>query len=281
MKLPGTRTGITALIILGFLALTTPVIAGGLVSTSMEVNLGRSVRDEVLDGNELWEDSADNKLIRELAAILVPMAEDRDIDYEFYIIVDEDVNAFALPGGIIFVHTGLLDFCNRDEYMIAGVLAHEISHVSRRHHRDSIEDALYGTLGLVVLFQILNLDEDWMQIAGVAVWTLIQQGHSRENEYDADEQAVYLMYRAGWDPDNGIIDFLRDMEKEYGGENELGDIGRCIASHPDTDRRVYFAEIALEELSAEETFDPQPIPLLEDTGEDEYEGRMVIEFRDD
>jgi predicted Zn-dependent protease len=245
-------------------AVTVPAHAGGLVSTGMEIDLGRSVRDEVLDEYELWEDPADNKLVAELGDILVPMIEEREIEYEFYIIEHEEANAFALPGGIIFINTGLLDFCERDEYMIAGVLAHEISHVARRHHRDSIEDALIGSFGLGILFHILDLDEDWMQIAGVAIWTLIRQGNSRENEYDADAWAVRLMYESGWNPELGIIMFLRETEKEFGDNNELGDFGECIASHPETDRRMYFAELELEELRGSMGFEEKPIPLLDE-----------------
>ncbi len=236
-------------------------LARGILSTSMEVEIGKSVRDDVLGDYELWEDESDNAMVEALGEELVKHAEPREgIEYEFYIIESEEVNAFAAPGGFIFLTTGLLDFCERDWGMVGGVIAHEIGHVSRRHHRDRIEEELLGTLGFLVFLDLFDIDEDWVEIGGAVGLLLIQQGHSREDEYDADEQAVLMTYRAGWEPAEGIIMFLREVEKEYGGENPLGDIGACIASHPDTDRRVYFAEMYLEELKEREEFEERALP---------------------
>ena len=238
--------------------------ARGILSTSMEVELGRSVRDDILKEYEQWDDPADNALVSDLASVIVPLAEQREgIEYEFYLIESEDINAFAAPGGFVFITTGLLDFIKRDPAMLGGVIAHEVSHVARRHHRKAIEESLWHNFGFAVLLHAFDIDEEWIEIAGAVALTLIEQGHSRENEYDADRQAVLMTYRAGWDPDSGIICFLRDIEKEYGSGNPLGDIGRCIASHPDTDRRVYFAELYLEEVRSSETFTSQPLPVLQ------------------
>jgi predicted Zn-dependent protease len=272
------NTGTILLLVAGMLAGWAPSAhARGILSTSMEVELGRSVRDDVLSEYEQWDDPADNALVSDLAAVLVPLAEQREgIDYEFYLIESEDINAFAAPGGFVFISTGLLDFIKRDPGMLGGVMAHEIGHVARRHHRKAIEEALWHSLGFAVLLRTFDIDEEWIEIAGAAALTLIEQGHSREHEYDADRQAVLMTYRAGWDPDAGIICFLRDIEKEYGSGNPLGDIGRCIASHPDTDRRVYFAELYLEEVRASEPFTPQPLPELQ-VAEEEEETQAVEE----
>jgi len=238
-----------------------PAHSRGLLSTAMEVEIGKEVRDEVLTEYDLWEDEDDDALIQELAQTLVEYAQPREgIEYEFYLIESEEVNAFAAPGGFIFLTNGLLDFVDRDPAMIAGVMAHEIGHVSQRHHRDAIEKGLYHRLGFALFLEVLDIDEEWVEIGGAIALMLIEQGYSREDEYDADEQAVLTTYRAGWNPGEGIIEFLREIEKEYGSGNELGDIGRCIASHPDTDRRVYFAEIFLEEVVHSELFEPRPLP---------------------
>lgn len=240
-----------------------PAKAGGLISTSMEVEIGRSVRDDVLDEYDLWDDPYDNELLQKLAETVLIYSTERDLEYEFYLIESEDVNAFAAPGGFIFVTNGLLDFCDRDPGLLAGVLAHEIGHVAHRHHKKSMEDALWQNLGLAILFNALDIDNEWIQIAGAVALGLIQQGYSRENEYEADRHGVMATYRAGWDPESGLIEFLMMVEAEYGGDNDLGDIGRSLASHPETDRRVFFAEVYLDEFSATEVFEAQPYPEIE------------------
>ena len=245
-----------------------PSYARGILSTEMEVEIGRSVRDDVLSEYELWEDEDDNALVQDLAVTLVENSQPREgIEYEFYLIESDDVNAFAAPGGFIFLTNGLLDFIDRDPAMIAGVMAHEIGHVARGHHRDAIEGALFRQLGFALFLRALDIDEKWIEIGGAVALLVIEQGYSREDEYDADEQAVLTTWRAGWEPDEGIIEFLRHIEEEYGSDNPLGDIGECIASHPDTDPRVYFAELYLEDLRQSEEFTPAPLPEYAQSGD--------------
>jgi predicted Zn-dependent protease len=246
-----------------FLSFPQPSFAGGLISTGLEVEIGKSVRDEILSENELWEDPYDNELVQKLAEAVLPYCDQRDIEYEFYVIESDEINAFALPGGFIFITNGLLDFANRDPGLIAGVLAHEIGHVALRHHKKSMEDALWQNLGLAVLFEAFDIDEEWIQIAGAAALLLVQQGYSRDNEYEADRHGVRATYRAGFDPETGLVEFLGMIEEKYGSDNDLGDVGRSLQSHPDTDRRVFFAENYLTELKAVEEFHPQPFPEIE------------------
>jgi len=251
-----------------YLVFSLPAFARGILSTEMEVEIGQSVRDDVLSEYDLWEDEDDNALVQDLAVTLVDNSQPREgIEYEFYLIESEEVNAFAAPGGFIFLTNGLLDFIDRDPAMIAGVMAHEIGHVARGHHRDAIEGALFRQLGFALFLRALDIDEEWIQIGGAVALLIVDQGYSREDEYDADEQAVLTTYRAGWDPDVGIIAFLREIEEEYGSDNPLGDIGECIASHPDTDRRVYFAELFLENLRQSESFTPVPLPEYGQSGD--------------
>ena len=246
-----------------FLLVPEPSHAGGLISTGMEVEIGKTVRDQILSENDLDDDPFDTELVQKLADAILPYSDPRDLEYEFYVIESEDVNAFALPGGFIFVTTGLLDFADRDPGLIAGVLAHEVGHVALKHHRQAMEDALWHQLGLAILFQAFDIDEEWIQIAGQVVLVMIEQGYSRENEYEADRHGIRATYRAGFDPENGLIEFLGMVETEYGSDNDLGDFGRSISSHPDTDRRVFFTETYLDELYQTEEFNPQPYPEIE------------------
>lgn len=235
--------------------------AKGLISTADEVRIGKQVREQILQEYQLSSSQEDINLVRTLGNALVKFAEKRSgINYEFEVLDSKEINAFAAPGGYIFITTGLLDFTERDPAMVAGVIAHEIGHVARKHHRDVIQQQILISFGLSFMFKNLSKDKAWLKDAVNIGIFLVQQGHSREREYEADRQAVLYTYRAGWNPEEGYIKFLALMEEKMGGKNPLGDIGRCIASHPDTDRRKMFAQSYLERLRVMESFTPREYP---------------------
>lgn len=238
-----------------------PVHASGIMSTSMEVELGKYVSSQVLHENPEWTRQEDVEFVDKIGSTLLKFTEREGIGYEFHIIESDDVNAFAVPGGFIFLTTGLLDFAKRDPAMIAGVMAHEIGHVERKHGRDAMEDALTRQLGFLAAIEIFGVNDDWMVVAGEVALTLAQQGYSREDEYDADRMGILYTYRAGWDPENGLIKFLAELDKKYGeDEDALGEVGGWFSSHPETDRRVMFGREYLDELRETETFTESPLP---------------------
>ncbi|HDS30797.1 MAG TPA: hypothetical protein ENN67_07110 [Firmicutes bacterium] len=241
------------------------VSARGLISTGMEIEIGRWVKASMFEEYDEWEDPDDIALVNEIGEILAGHATDRPgIKYEFYLLDTDEINAFAAPGGFIFVTRGLLDFVNRKPSLIAGVIAHEIGHVERKHHRGSMEQSIWGTIGLQVLLHAFDLqDSKWVETAGEIALVLFQQGYSREDEYDADRMGVLLTYRAGWDPERCLILFLEKLDEEYGSGNPLGDLGKILASHPPTDRRVHFAREYLSELREKEEFVEKPYPRVE------------------
>jgi len=243
-----------------FLASAHAVHAKGLISTSMEIEIGRSVRDDLIEKYGTWDRVEDVEFINAISSRLVEFTSRPGIEYEFYILDMEEINAFAAPGGFVFVTRGLLDFAERDSGMLAGVIAHEIGHVERKHQRDAMESAIYRQLGLAVLFRAFDLKEEWMEIAGGVALTLIEQGYSRDDEYDADRQGVRLTYRAGWDPETGMIEFLRLLDAKVGDEDFLGEVGSWFSSHPETQRRVMFAEEYLAEVKSTEPFEAYPLP---------------------
>ncbi len=288
MSRSSVRKPIILLITIVLLNFAPQAIAGGLISTSMEIEIGRWVRDSMLQEYGEWEDEYDQALVQSLGSTLADLADERPaIEYEFHLLDTEEVNAFAAPGGFIFVTRGLLDYSDRNPGMLAGVIGHEIGHVEHKHSREAMEDAIYGSLGLAFLFEVLDIDDDWVETAGAVALMLMQQGHSRENEYEADRQGVLFSYRAGWDPEEGLILFLRELEKEHGSDDPLGDIGEMLASHPPTDRRIYFAEQYLEEVKATEAFIAKPFPDIpkpteeeegmdEDTDESDDDGGQFV-----
>jgi predicted Zn-dependent protease len=167
--------------------------------------------------------------------------------FTFTVLDTPVANAFALPGGYVYVTRGLLGLAN-DEAELAGVLAHEIGHVTARHSAQRITQAQYGqlgTMGAAVLGGIL-LGGEGARIAGQAAQTAAQgwvQGYSREQEFEADQLGVRYLARAGYDP-RGMASFLATLQgdeqltaRESGREARSG-APAWLASHPRTADRI-------------------------------------------
>lgn len=156
-------------------------------------------------------------------------------------------NAFALPGGYVYVTRGLLGLAN-DEAELAGVLAHEIGHVTARHSAQRITQAQYGQLGAMgaaVLGGIL-LGREGAQVAGQAAQSVALgwvQGYSREQEFEADQLGVRYLSRAGYDP-RGMARFLATLQADEqlsareSGRQVPGGAPDWLATHPRTLERI-------------------------------------------
>jgi len=137
--------------------------------------------------------------------------------YDFFVIKAHDPNAFAIPGGHIFITTGLIGMAE-NEPEVAGVLSHEISHVKGRHVDQMIERAKrfnIAALAAMIAGAIVGRGGK----ASEAIVTTAMAGseammlkYTRENEVDADQNGLYLMIKAGYDP-YALISFLKKMEK--------------------------------------------------------------------
>jgi predicted Zn-dependent protease len=158
-----------------------------------------------------------------------------EVEFKLSVVKDDTVNAFALPGGYIFVHTGLLSFARTDGE-IAGVLAHEIAHIDRRHSMQAVGRAV--GLSLLLELVINNKDNDAKEqirkIGGIAL-NLAQLGYSRENEYEADRFAVTFMTQAGFQK-RDLANFFRRLEAKSGGSGP--DFLQFLSTHPPTSERI-------------------------------------------
>ena len=194
------------------------------------------------------------------------VSELKDEPFTFTVLDTDIVNAFALPGGHIFVTRGLLALAD-NEAELAGVLGHEIGHVTARHTAQRYDRAQIGQLG-AILAQIGGMAagaylggaqgaQAGAQAAGQLGSLGAQayvQGFSREQEFQADELGIRYLARAGYDPD-AMASFLNALEandafqaKLRGGGQEAGLLDSWLASHPRTPDRVERA--AAEEASA-------------------------------
>jgi predicted Zn-dependent protease len=159
--------------------------------------------------------------VGEIFNTVLNLATRRNIDYQYKIVENSDVNAFAIAGGRIYINTGLLDYCDSPDEL-AFVIAHEISHIDLKH---CIKRVQYYALASEV-------DPTLGEVVQVA-YSIYYMPFSKRDEYEADENGFRLMQQAGYDK-QGAFDFftkLAELEKQYGVDNrdELNDF---ISSHP-------------------------------------------------
>lgn len=180
-----------------------------LISTSREVDMGRKLAQRILKTYPQVKDRELQRQVEEVGQKLAAVSDRKEIVYTFYAVEGDDINAFALPGGYIFIFEGLIEAAeNVDEW--AGVLAHEIGHVTARHSATRFETGL--GMQLIQLATLATGDSD--AIAGVNIgMQAAQLSHSRGHELQADRLAVKYMKAAGYDP-TAMLSFLEKLQEE-------------------------------------------------------------------
>lgn len=211
-------------------------LLSGCITEEREQELGDQIAAQINAHLPLVRDPALNRYVNRLGNLIARESARPDVPYRFYIVDSPEVNAFALPGGHIYVNRGLIE---RTESVsqLAGVLAHEIGHVAARHGAEMMErrlrtGALVSTLyDLILGTEPALLDQRALQM-GRALWVA---SHSREAEEEADKLAVEYLVAAGVDP-RGIITLLAGLlqEEKETGVPHLG----WFATHPMTADRI-------------------------------------------
>ena len=185
-----------------------------LVSTEKEINMGRRIAEGLEDNPEITldPDPIMTERVRKLGDRIARVSDRKEVNYNFSVIDEEDVNAFALPGGYIFVFKGLVEKVETDDEL-ASVLAHEVAHIVARH---SIK-RLQGGFGYNIL-QILVVAAGGSGVrdvgsANAALGQLVM-AYSREDEALADRMAVKYLEKAGFDP-MAMVSFLEKMQEVH------------------------------------------------------------------
>lgn len=229
------RTIVGSLIFLIIIGCTKTTGPGGkkskiLIPTSVEVEIGKSVVEEVEKKHKLLKDRKITNYVEKIGKRIVKVCDRKDVKYYFKVIDKEEVNAFAVPGGYIYVYTGLLKILS-SEAELAGVLAHEVSHIVARHSMKHLQLAL----GIGVVGALIAGDAKLMQKAVAIVSNLIMKGYSRKDEFEADEFGAYYLGKAGYDP-KGLVGALKKLKKlEKTPSNKLLTL---LSTHPPVGDRI-------------------------------------------
>ena len=205
-----------------------------LVSESQEIEMGRQGAQETLASMPLVADSNVQRYVRRVAMELVGVAERPTLPWNFYVLDDAAVNAFAYPGGFIFITRGILTHMN-SEAELAGVLGHEIGHVTARHTASQITKQQLAQIGLVAGSV---LSSTVAQMAGAASQGLgmLFMKFGRDAEYQADELGFRYMTKDGYDPKGMSSMFIMlQRQSAMGGQGRLPE---WQSTHPDPENRV-------------------------------------------
>lgn len=204
----------------------------GKITEPQEVQVGREAAAQVEREYPMLRDRSAQRYLQSLGERLARNSDRTSISYQFRIIDKPEVNAFALPGGYIYVFRGILQLA-RNESELAGVLAHEIAHVSERHHVDQMEKAQYLGLGLGLLDILLGERRNTAENLGALGANLFAQGvffkFSRDAEREADQEGVKILRRSGIDP-WGMVTLFQRMESLR--DRQPGLVDQFFASHP-------------------------------------------------
>ena len=207
-----------------------------LISVNDEIALGREAQQEVRRQVPALRDSTVNNYVERLGRRIAAQADGPRYPYSFDVANKREINAFALPGGPIWVHRGAIQAA-QTEAQLAGVLAHEIAHIANRHAADQLTKGTFANVGLGVLGALLgggNGARIAQMGAGVAAQATMMK-FSRDAERQADMKGLAYMKRAGYDP-RGMVEFLQILRARQG--RDPGSVQTFFASHPAPAERV-------------------------------------------
>jgi beta-barrel assembly-enhancing protease len=227
-----------AVLVLAMLIVPLPVAAQNLTpgfnifSPKQDYEIGRK---SALVANRRLPTYTDARVTR-IGRRLASTAPGTRFPYEFRVVNDPSLNAFALPGGFIYVNRGALNAA-RSEDEIAGILAHEISHVALRHGTNQASKAYIAQAGLNFITGLLGgesqsrIAQVMGTIGGFGLNTLFLK-YSRSAESEADLLAIQMMRRAGYNP-YGLIQFLQTIQRHSGSRSV-----EFLSSHPNPENRI-------------------------------------------
>jgi predicted Zn-dependent protease len=220
-----------------------------LMSEGQEIQMGREADPDIVASMGLYPDEALQAYVQELGQELAASSERPDLPWTFRVLDDPLINAFALPGGYIYVTRGILAHFE-SEAELAGVLGHEIGHVTARHSVNQISKAQLAQLGLGVGMILAPELQRYEGIASASMQLLFLK-FGRDDEHQADELGVRYMGRVGYDPAqlSGVMAMLGRVTREGGGGPP-----EWLSTHPNPANR----EEAILEMSetAEVNLDP-------------------------
>ena len=204
-----------------------------LIPTSQEVAIGRSAARQIERKEKLCSDPVINAYVEEVGQKIARVSGRYDITYHYKVIEKDELNAFSLPGGWVYIYTGLLKHL-RNEAELAFVLGHETGHIVGRHAIRRLQ-LIYGINFLLSLtlkeHQLTAAEQEIIKV----LYQIVVAGYSRKEEIEADSMGAYFTGKAGWNPVASVetIKLLDSLMKfKPNGVTEL------FMDHPTNEKRI-------------------------------------------
>ena len=192
------------------------------ISDEQEVEIGKQTNQQVLSQYQLYDNPQIQQYVSSLGQELVNNSDSRDIPYTFQVVSSDEVNAFATPGGFVYVTTGLLKAAE-NRAQLASVMAHEIAHINERHGIENLKQAV-AARGIA---NVAGVESN--TLAQIAYQVAVDLPQSRSFEYEADSTGLKILQQSGY-PAEAFANFLTKLQG--GGTPEF------LRTHPKSDNRV-------------------------------------------
>lgn len=211
-----------------------------LMSESEEVRQGLEYSQKIMSEEKVEEGTARARRVERIGRDIAAAADKPDYDWLFKVIVADDVNAFCLPGGKVFVYTGILGVVGDNDDELAAIIGHEVAHALARHGAERSSHSGLATLGVTAASAVIGVATDSDAAAGavlaggsVAAQLGLLLPYSRLQESESDHIGVILAAKAGYDP-RAAITLWQKMAALSKGKETLG----ILSTHPVNSQRI-------------------------------------------
>jgi predicted Zn-dependent protease len=208
--------------------------------------MGTEYAQQINSQLPIVKDPEVQRYINVLGDSIAKLADDRSLDWQFFVVNANEVNAFAVPGGYIYVNRGLIERAQRMD-QLAGVLGHEIGHVTRRHSVQQMEKAQGANVGVTLACVLTSVCNN--QAAGALInvgGSALFAKFSRDDEAEADAEGVKNVVRAGIDP-RGIPEMFQILLDER--SRSPGSVESWFATHPLEESRIQSTQAQIAKIS--------------------------------
>lgn len=211
-----------------------------MMSESEEMQIGLEYSKQILTEEPIERGTSRAKRVETIGKNIATVSDKPNYDWQFHVIISKQVNAFCLPGGRVFVYTGILELIGNNDDELAAIMGHEIAHALARHGAERSSQSSMANLGLAAASVAVGVATDSEAAAGMAMTggtVAAQLGlllpYSRLHESEADHIGVILAAKAGYDP-RAAVTLWEKMAALNDGKEPLG----ILSTHPLNSERI-------------------------------------------